>query len=170
MVGGPKVTIKAARLSKLKGQVCRGAGRVLLKDAFDVFNGSHLEDVKAVGKELFLLFTGSTHAIRLHFGMSGSERVLSAESAGGAADSNLVPVHSRKLLTAVLLFEKHSLYLFDTSVTVKTTAYVCRALQRLHLDVMCEAFSVEAVADLVRRDARAIHEVLMDQIVLPGKV
>ena len=106
----------------------------MLKDAFDVFNGSHLEDVKAVGKELFLLFTGSTHAIRLHFGMSGSERVLSAESAGGAADSNLVPVHSRKLLTAVLLFEKHSLYLFDTSVTVKTTAYVCRTLQRLHLD------------------------------------
>ena len=141
----------------------------MLKDAFDVFNGSHLEDVKAVGKELFLLFTGCTHAIRLHFGMSGSERVLS-ESAGGAAECNLVPVHSRKLLTAVLLFEKHSLYLFDTSVTVKATAYVCRTLQRLHLDVMCEAFSVEAVADLVRRDARAIHEVLMDQIVLPGNV
>jgi len=166
MVEGPKVTIKASRLSKLKGQVCRGAGRVLPNAAFDVFIGNQLEDVKAVGKELFLLFANNTHAIRLHFGMSGSERVLSAESEGRATEC--MPVNSRRPLTAVLLFEKHSLHLIDASVTVKTTVYVHRALQRLHLDVMSEKFNADAVAELVIIDARAIHEVVMDQMVLPG--
>jgi formamidopyrimidine-DNA glycosylase len=120
-----------------------------------------------VGKELFIIFDNTDTALRLHFGMSGSERVVKLT---GESDLSTLSRHSnpRKKYAGSILFQDLALSLFDSTIASRTLSQIASVENRLTRDVMSTRFSVEAVVEILRNDSRAIMDSTMDQVTLPG--
>lgn len=117
--------------------------------------------------------------IKIHFGMAGSERLVHTNTLPQNLTQNniieyskiLMPKHSRKKLTACLIFTNQALFIYDSSICMKTSKYLLNAYNNLDLDVMSyDKFNVDRVISVIRASdqARSIHEVIMEQYILPG--
>jgi formamidopyrimidine-DNA glycosylase len=153
MVEGPKVRLKVPRFTALKGCLLL---EVVQGPQLPELLGKQLTDVVFVGKELFLLFDEGK-ALRLHFGMDGSERITKVLRPA----AELLPPRSRKQLRALLRFDNLCLYLFDSTLTLRTAAYVQKAMGRRDRDVMSELFSPQIVVSLLAADPRSLLEAVM---------
>ena len=161
MVEGPKVILKAEKFSHL-------LTNVLKVIEFTTINAESLYEktlsrVTSVGKELFLQFDNCPLSIRLHFQMSGKERIVKSGILIGTSAQN-----SRSVLTAVLRFDKHDVYIYDSSISVKTTEYIRVVEQRRCRDICSDQFSLQETVQLLKADCRPIQEAIMDQQILPG--
>jgi endonuclease VIII-like 3 len=157
MVEGPKVVLKCERLGKLVHRVLLSTSDLSLK----ILEGKTCERVFSVGKELFIVF--GTVSIRLHFQMSGSERVVPS----GAPPPDL-NIKSRKVLTVKLMFDSMGLYLYDTSVSLRNDEYVRNVEQRIKRDICNPNLSYSEVVQLLSVDKRTLMDAIMDQTILPG--
>lgn len=116
--------------------------------------------VTSVGKECFVVFAECV--LRLHFGMSGSERIRT----GAAAP--LQP-GSRKKLTMTLEFERCCVDLFDCSApSLRTFGYLAEVEARAGRDVVARDFDRAGVIEHLRADPRSAYDALMDQVSFPG--
>lgn len=166
MVEGPKVHLKTRKLKVLEGRALRNTffcASVHFQNAL----GMIVSEVFCVGKELFIMFSNGV-AIRLHFGMDGSERLIPVFEKENFNAGDLLPKHSRKKLSAVLEFDAQSLVLFDTTLSLKQEFEIKIAKNKCARDVMNPFFSHEEVMELLRNDGRPLLEALMDQSILPG--
>lgn len=119
MVEGPKVVIKCQRLQCLRGQtllLVAVQGKNSSLDAFQSMLHTKVSDVFSIGKELFLAFVNSPLVIRLHFGMSGSERISLTNSPLPATKPDL---KSRKKLSFVLTLCKNTVSFLDCTIVPK---------------------------------------------------
>lgn len=166
MVEGPKVTLKASRLSVLIGlQIIEISQETKIPSQEVV--GKTIIRVLPVGKELFLVFANGS-AIRLHFGMDGSERIIKDKKLNEIDTAALLPKNSRKIFSGGIQFCNVVLVFFDTKLDIKFALYVEISEQRLPRDVMSIAFSVERTLEVLRGDKREVMESIMDQTILPG--
>jgi formamidopyrimidine-DNA glycosylase len=164
MVEGPQVKLKNQRiLTGIAGQTLQSiqqspsASQTSIKQV-----NMKVSRVDCVGKELFIVMEGNTIAIRLHFGMNGTETIQAKDL---SAPSN---AKSRKVCTAILTFEHKTMYLFDTQLSIKydfSWEYVHDKQLR---DIMHETFNLENVLILLLTDSRPIEEVILDQDIMPG--
>lgn len=187
MVEGPKVVLKVHRIRSLKGQTLEAmivmptsTSSQPLTAPMQKCIGMIVRSVWCLGKELFLTMappmetdnTLSVIGIRLHFGMAGSERLIATDTLlPGYHLSNLsvvaksmLPKQSRKKWNACIIFNQQSLFIYDSTITTKTSNYLDNAFQSLERDVMSmEKFCVEKVVQKIRESdqSRHIHEVIM---------
>lgn len=183
MVEGPKVSLKQERLHpRLTGQRLETmtTTMALKKDDNNSCNvvGTIVAAVEAVGKELFVVFAECKHALRIHFGMDGVERIVTRQpgdviptstEACASLAATLLPSYSRKKFSCALVFENVILILFDSTLTIKTAAYVEKQRGLCPRDVMASAFDADTVVALLQQETtRAIQDAVMDQILLPG--
>jgi len=159
MVEGPKVVLKCERLAK---SLVRRTLLYSSDPALASVEGKTCERVISVGKELFILFENNL-SIRLHFQMNGSDRVVPSGSPTPDLSSK-----SRKVLTAKLTFDIIDLYLYDTSVSMRTSEYVDIIQQRVNRDICNPIISCSEVVDMMIVDQRPLKDLIMDQIILPG--
>jgi hypothetical protein len=190
MVEGPKVVIKVQRIQCLQGQ-CLQAMIVApsinssqpLTTAMQKCIGMSVHRVWCLGKELFLTMArkeiGSTDiiatsviGIRLHFGMAGSERLIQTNTLIPGyhlqnlriVASSMLPKHSRKKWDACLIFSNQALFVYDSSLSTRTSHYLENAYFSLELDVMSyDKFSIDSIIRQIRASdqSRHIHEVVM---------
>jgi formamidopyrimidine-DNA glycosylase len=190
MVEGPKVVIKVQRIQCLKGQ-CLQAMIVApsmnssqpLTTVMKKCIGMSVHRVWSLGKELFLtmahkeigssdIIATSIIGIRLHFGMAGSERLIQTNSLIPGyhlqnlhvVASSMLPKHSRKKWDACLIFNNQSLFVYDSSLSTRTSQYLESAYNSLELDVMSyDKFSIDSTIRQIRASdqSRHIHEVVM---------
>lgn len=160
MVEGPKVNLKAERLQILVGQ-CVGSIEIAMLDG-KTFEGRRIIEIFNVGKELFILFEDITDALRLHFGMNGSERIVKTSS-------NSIPAPpGRKKLSGIIKMSVHSVVFFDTSLSIRKLTYVSKIRALLNCDVMSDVFEIRTPLEVLKNDKRPVHESIMDQLILPG--
>lgn len=133
MVEGPQCRLKAEKLAVLRGQqIVAAAGPTLSAGELDKLVGATIGDVLSVGKECFLVLADrGTHVLRLHFGMSGSQQLRPACSAGPA-----LPAGSRKQITLELTLTTDALQVFDSTTSVRTTGYMQTWQGRARRDVI----------------------------------
>jgi formamidopyrimidine-DNA glycosylase len=190
MVEGPKVVIKVQRIQCLKGQ-CLQAMIVApsmnssqpLTTAMKNCIGMSVHRVWCLGKELFFtmahkeigssdIIATSIIGIRLHFGMAGSERLIQTNTLIPGyhlqnlrvVASSMLPKHSRKKWDACLIFNNQSLFVYDSSLSTRTSQYLEKAYNSLELDVMSyDKFSIDSIIRQIRASdqSRHIHEVVM---------
>jgi formamidopyrimidine-DNA glycosylase len=165
MVEGPKVSKKASKLAVVMSQkvVDLTKETKLPRDVID----RSISRILAVGKELFLVLDSGS-AIRLHFGMNGSERIMNNATLATLDIPALLPKHSRMVFAGAIELTYCVLVFFDTTMQLKLPIYIEIAEQRLPRDVMSASFSVDAVVELLRQDTRDVMESVMDQKLLPG--
>lgn len=175
MVEGPKVFAKVKRFQTLKLQTLinihhdntiKNNNKSVSNDSSTcmMFQNYQICDIYVMGKELFIIFNSHKYGIRLHFGMNGSERITKSN-----IDINqLMPKNSRKVFNIMIEFSNQYLYLFDTSVTIKTIISINKSMILTQQDVMSQAFNSLLVLELLRYDYRPIYEAIMDQLILPG--
>eukprot|EP01031_Cornospumella_fuschlensis_P024305 gene24305-29385_t len=172
MVEGPKVLLKKERLrAGLQNKVIEclvtfSHSTTPTQGHCVPFEGGGVVDVVCVGKELFIVLDQEGLALRLHFGMSGTEQVFTRP----ASESPFIPnnTHAYKPLAAYILFRDKVLYLYDTQVTLKRDFKLSYVAKKLSLDVLSDMFKPALAHEKIRRDSRAIQDVLLDQDVLPG--
>lgn len=171
MVEGPKVWLKKERLIVLRmlrllhvdwktaiGSQAHG----------DSIANCSVNDVLCVGKELFITFDNA-YMLRFHFGMNGSERIMSAATKNPPP----LPKYQRKVLSAVLFFDQKTVFFYDTSIQIRCmrssniefSQYLTR---QLSLDIMSPTFDVQNVLSLLQRDNRPLVNSLLDQNIVPG--
>lgn len=190
MVEGPKVVLKVQRIQCLKGQ-CLQAMIVApsmnssqpLTTVMQKCIGMSVHRVWCLGKELFISMVnteiGSTDiidtsviGIRLHFGMAGSERLIQTSTLIPGyhlqnlrlVASSMLPKHSRKKWDACLIFNNQSLFVYDSSLSTRTSHYLENAFNCLELDVMSyDKFSIDSIIRQIRASdqSKHIHEVVM---------
>ena len=161
MVEGPKVVLKAEKFNCLLTSV-------LIAIDFATINSESIYTkdvcrVSSIGKELFLEFTNCESAIRLHFQMSGRQIIV--KSGTPVCKSAL---NSRSVLTALLKFDKYDVYIYDSSISIKSTDYIRVVEQRRCRDICADQFSLQEAVQLLMTDQRPIQESIMDQHILPG--
>ena len=189
MVEGPKVVLKVQRIQSLKGQTLEAITLVSTSTSVPSLPltapmqkciGMTVRSVWCLGKELFLTMAPSVETdstvnnigIRLHFGMAGSERLIATDTLQigyhfqslSAVAKSMLPKQSRKKWNACLIFGRQSLFIYDTTITTKTSNYLDKAFLNLECDVMSfEKFCVEDVVKKIRLSdqSRHIHEVIM---------
>ena len=160
MVEGPQCNLKSKKLAGLVGQRVRQCSDANL-DAQLVAAGPVLRIV-AVGKECFVVFDAV--ALRLHYGMAGSQTVRDVSAAPRA-----LPSGSRKRLSLTLKLDASAVDLYDCSrSTLRTLGYLAAAESRAGRDVIAENFDHRAVAEALRADGRPAYDALMDQASFPG--
>lgn len=169
MVEGPGCTRNGDKVRKcFTGRLVTGvAGRAGLQVA-TAARGRLLETAITLGKELWLIFSDSTEAIRLHFGMAGSVQCGSHQPAA----------QSRKQLTLLIRFESadgtshaDELRVYDSSAVLADAAAACQAVSSGRGRDVCSAYFDEDAAVVALCSAPAawmIADVLLDQSVLPG--
>ena len=161
MVEGPKVKIKCARLQCLVGQtIQRIESTTKLKAAVEL---SQIQRIVFVGKELFFLLCNDS-ALRLHFGMSGYERVLPIDR----HVKSTLPNHYTHAPSFTIYLDNSTAYFFGTTISVRYTMDVDISLSRMHRDIMAESLDVEEVLSYLKNDDRPIYESIMDQAIMPG--
>ena len=190
MVEGPKVVLKVQRIQCLKGQ-CLQAMIVApsmnssqpLTTVMQKCIGMSVHRVWCLGKELFItmaqneirgtdIIASGVIGIRLHFGMAGSERLIQTNTLLPGYQlqnlrivaSSMLPKHSRKKWDACLIFNNQSLFVYDSSVSTRTSHYLENAYNSLELDVMSyDKFSIDSIIRQIRASdqSRRIHEVIM---------
>ena len=168
MVEGPKVVIKCQRLQCLRGQtllLVAVQGKNSSLDAFQSMLHTKVSDVFSIGKELFLAFVNSPLVIRLHFGMSGSERISLTCSPLPATKPD---PKSRKKLSFVLTLCKNTVSFLDCTIALKPLFYAEIARSRIRRDIMCPEFDFRESITLCKQDSRPVLETIMDQTLLPG--
>jgi endonuclease VIII-like 3 len=163
MVEGPKVVCKQKRLQCLINQY-------ILKFSFcsshlmlEKLIQSEVLRIFCVGKELFIVLNND-NVIRLHFGMNGSERITKTE----CLIENLIPKYSRKKLTLLVQFTVDYLYLFDSTIAIKTVTYANKIEKNLVVDVMSTRFENNTCVENLKLHNVSIHEAIMDQTLMPG--
>lgn len=153
--------IKCARLQCLVGQTIeRIESTTKLKSSA---TQTKIQRIAFVGKELFFLLSNDA-ALRLHFGMSGYERVLSIDK----DVKSTLPNHYTHAPSFIIYLENCTAYFFGTTISVRYMMDVEISLSRVHRDIMAETFDVEEVVSLLKSDDRPIYESIMDQAILPG--
>jgi formamidopyrimidine-DNA glycosylase len=192
MVEGPKVVMKVKRIYSLKGQVLQAmivmptqSSSQPLTGPMSECIGMTVQEIWCLGKELFLNMTdpsvinGKIIGIKLHFGMAGSERLINTSTMSpghhvqnlSIVAKSMLPNGSRKKWTTCLIFNQQALFTYDSTITTKTANYLEKAFDSLHLDVMSyDKFNPDSVIRHIRAadQSRHIHEVIMDQSILPG--
>lgn len=198
MVEGPKVVFKVQRIQSLKGQVLEAmivdptqSSSSPLTTSMTKCIGMTVDAVWCLGKELFLTMAmqncdiddssvaNQVIGIRLHFGMAGSERLIrSSNLIKGyhvqnlrATSEGMMPKQSRKKWTACLVFNDQALFLYDSTVSTRTSNYLDAAYRSLERDVMSfQKFSIDSVVKQIRQtdQSRQIHEVIMVSISYPN--
>ena len=150
--------------------------------------GMVVQSIWCLGKELFLTMVPliddahgdadnpiapeSSIGIKLHFGMAGSERLIQTNTLHAGYHlhnlfinaKQMLPKQSRKVWTACLIFNQNALFVYDSTLTTKTSNYLNQAFLSLERDVMdFDKFSVESVLIKIRLSdqSRHIHEVIM---------
>ena len=150
--------------------------------------GMVVQSIWCLGKELFLTMVPliddahgdadnpiapeSSIGIKLHFGMAGSERLIQTSTLHAGYHlhnlfinaKQMLPKQSRKVWTACLIFNQNALFVYDSTLTTKTSNYLNQAFLSLERDVMdFDKFSVESVLIKIRLSdqSRHIHEVIM---------
>eukprot|EP00976_Prorocentrum_cordatum_P080149 1183867-Prorocentrum_minimum.AAC.2 len=180
MVEGPQCKLKTRRLQVLCGQKLHRVSAPNSTKLSTSLESNLLEGVVQrvfnVGKECFVVF--SSCVLRLHFGMSGSiqlntyaprERSVVLTLRRGAdiccrADPGvIIRSFSRKKKTATFEFGSHVLEVFDSTVDIRTFAYVAKVEARTSCDILAEPFELETVVGALRADQRAICDSVMDQ-------
>ena len=166
MVEGPQCRLKAIKLQVLLNQCLRRLNimhttalqKASVARSVKRVEHQRVQKVFSVGKECFLTFVTeddaeSTHALRLHFGMSGNSVLF----ATGQTPPQL-PQGSRKKQAALLEFTRHSILLYDSTVMVKTRAYVDQVvlfssalytLLKQYLSFALRLFSMQGVISLI---------------------
>jgi formamidopyrimidine-DNA glycosylase len=147
---------------------------VILDTALD----ATISRVLCVGKEIFLVL--QNRALRIHYGMSGSQFILEDESLlrckDGAAFAEMckravakvVNAGSRKVWTGVVASDACVLFLFDASLSSQTLARVDAVEAFETLDVLSPRFSSSSVTNLLHDSSLAIQDAVLDQQIMPG--
>lgn len=161
MVEGPKVLLKSERLQCLVNQT------LLQIDSNSISTRTSpcqlVTRIFNVGKELFIVLANNS-AVRLHFGMNGSERILTKTDDVAAT----LPSRYNKQLSITLTFSTNVVYFFDTTVSIKYMLYLDIAIGRMQRDIMSPRLDYAEIVSLLRTDPRPIFETIMDQTILPG--
>ena len=186
MVEGPKVLIKSERLRTLVGKILVNfLSNVPIANIQTLF-GANVVEVLCVGKELFIVFD-SAYFLRFHFGMSGTERIVTSDSSVDITpyiiieDNSLSPnlqnvmdnhiaFKSYKKASFYLFFDNCHIAFYDTTITLKTLSYLEKCRLQLQLDVLSPQFAIERVLDKLTNENsnRIIMDSVMDQNILPG--
>lgn len=162
MVEGPKVHVKQQKLQVMVGEVLMNVHSVPTE--CQKYFGEKVTEVFCVGKEL--LFVLERACIRLHFGMSGYEVISRSDTTGTLRE---LEQKFHKKSTGVLIFDKHILTFFETSITLKTMIYAETLKEKACKDVLARDFNSDAVVEwLYLRDTRPLMDSIMDQSILPG--
>ncbi|MBN2150348.1 MAG: hypothetical protein JW839_02765 [Candidatus Lokiarchaeota archaeon] len=148
---GPSIKLVAERLQRFKNQpVSRMEGNARFQK--DRFIGQVLESVFAVGKNLFLQFTGG--CLRLHFLMYGRYEIDAPREG--------------KLPRLVIAFARGTFYFYNGAVE----PMACQAVRERFdpsVDILSPMFDRAKVLRLIRMQPGAlICDVLMDQTVFAG--
>lgn len=161
MVEGPKVKLKCARLQSLVGQtIDRIDSSTKLKAS--TYPAS-IQKIFFVGKELFFLLSNAC-ALRLHFGMSGYERLLSP----GEDVNSTLPGHRTHSPSFTIFLNGTTAYFFGTTISSRFMMDVEISLSRKQRDIMAEELAVDEIISLLKSDDRPVFESVMDQTILPG--
>ena len=180
MVEGPKCRINARRLARFTGtRLTRtmtqvNGEMVILDNSVD----ATINRVLCVGKEIFLVL--QNRALRIHYGMSGSQFILEDEllvhSKDGSTFADLckravakvVNAGSRKVWTGVVASDACVLFLFDASLSYQTLARVDAVEAFEPLDVLSPRFAASSVTSLLHGSSLAIQDAVLDQAIMPG--
>ena len=153
--------IKCARLQCLVGQtIDRVESSTKLKSSV---HQAKIQRIVFVGKELFFILSDDA-ALRLHFGMSGYERVLPLDK----DVRTTLPNHYTHSPSFIIYLENCTAYFFGTTLSVKYKMDVDISLSRIHRDIMAETLDMEEVLSFLKSDDRPIYESIVDQAILPG--
>ncbi len=180
MVEGPKCRINARRLARFNGvrltrTMMQVNGEMVV---LDCSLDATINRVLCVGKEIFLVM--QNRALRIHYGMSGSQFILEDEQLVLSKDSStfaemckravakVVSAGSRKVWTGVVASDACVLFLFDASLSYQTLARVDAVEAFEPLDVLSPRFSASSVAALLHDSSLAIQDVVLDQAIMPG--
>lgn len=159
---GPQCHLKARQLAAagVVGQRVTRARSGDAKLAARLTAAGPILRIAVVGKECFCVFADC--ALRLHYGMSGSQIVRSGPD-------RPLPLGSRKILTLTLELEHCAVDLYDCGTpSVRTLGYLATVEARKGQDVIAKEFDRRAVMDLLRADTRSAFDALMDQTSFPG--
>jgi hypothetical protein len=96
--------------------------------------------------------------------MNGSERITKTE----CLIENSIPKYSRKKLTLLVQFTVDYLYLFDSTIAIKTVTYANKIEKNLVVDVMSTRFENNTCVENLKLNNVSIHEAIMDQTLMPG--
>lgn len=180
MVEGPKCRLHARRLARFAGtQLTRtmtqvNGEMVILDTSLD----ATINRVLCVGKEIFLVM--QNRALRIHYGMSGSQIIIEDELLLLCKDSStfaemckravakVVSAGSRKVWTGVVASDACVLFLFDASLSYQTLARVDAVEAFEPLDVLSPRFAAASVAALLHGSSLAIQDAVLDQQIMPG--
>ncbi|CAG0892825.1 unnamed protein product [Darwinula stevensoni] len=174
MVEGPGCKLKGENMKKrlVRQQVASVAGNALMKGGkkaaetspFLCLNGSHLTDVKTVGKELFAFFDNGK-CLRVHFLMSGWIQ-YNKEGHDKHFKKSQIDVNP----TLCLVFNKDTMKLYKSSVEIRNSEDCEKRYQDFHhLDICSDTFdSTAAIQLMTAQSHRMVCDVIMDQDILPG--
>lgn len=180
MVEGPKCRLNARRLARFTGtRLTRtmtqvNGDMVILDTGLD----ATINRVLCVGKEIFLVM--QNRALRIHYGMSGSQIILEDELLLQSKDSStfaelckravakVISAGSRKVWTGVVASDVCVLFLFDASLSYQTLARADAVEAFEPLDVLSPRFTPASVATLLHGSNLAIQDAVLDQQIMPG--
>jgi formamidopyrimidine-DNA glycosylase len=180
MVEGPKCRLNARRLAQFAGtRLTRtmtqvNGDMVILDTSMD----ATISRVLCVGKEIFLVM--QNRALRIHYGMNGSQIILEDELLLQSKDSStfaemckravakVASAGSRKVWTGVVASDVCVLFLFDASLSYQTLARVEAVEAFEPLDVLSPRFTAASVASLLHASNLAIQDAVLDQQIMPG--
>jgi formamidopyrimidine-DNA glycosylase len=180
MVEGPKCRINARRLapfagSRLTRTMTQVNGEMI---TLDTSLDTTINRVLCVGKEIFLVM--QHRALRIHYGMSGSQFMLEDELLLHCKDSStfaemckravakVINAGSRKVWTGVVASDKCVLFLFDSSLSYQTLARVDAVEAFEPLDVLSPRFAAASVTALLHASSLAVQDAVLDQQIMPG--
>jgi len=157
MVEGPSCWRKAERLKGLVGQrLVNAQQHKALLQCLDQI----VTKVFAVGKELFIIFI--THALRLHFGMSGGAEFCPAGSSHRAVSSSVV-------LMSQFIGGSFRVHGAQSTARVVDLLVVATAQAKADRDILSPVFNRGSVLALLKAGGdRMVCDIIMDQNILPG--
>ncbi|XP_074651180.1 endonuclease 8-like 3 [Tubulanus polymorphus] len=174
MVEGPGCKLKGEKIkTKFNGAVVHSVTGTAIektskKDKPIPFNknfyalvGRMLEDVRSLGKELFMFF--GDICLRVHFLMAGSHWVN-----GKKGDSDPSKPAEKPILEILLNNDKLSFH--KSAVEIRKSSLCFERYENLkHLDICSAIFNHKAAVQLVMQQKdRQICDILLDQDILPG--
>lgn len=169
MVEGPKVHLKVRRLLPLINanlvdfQAHKQPG-IFEAKILEKFLFYRVSVINCIGKELFIVFMDLEYVMRIHFGMSGSEKLTKND----IAKEKVIENAKWKSHNFTIIFDVYTLTLFDVTLEMKTLKYYNKIQSNIHLDMLSLYFDAEKLLKLIQIDERIISDCIMDQSICPG--